>query len=313
MRGDEFTTAVEPHRHELHVHCYRMLGSVHDADDLLQETMVRAWRAFDRFDPSRASLRTWLYRIATNACLTALESRARRPLPSGIGARFEDPDADFVPGVEVPWLQPIPTDPAASAVERDGLRLAFVAAIQLLPPRQRAVLLLREVLDVPAAEVAALLDTTTASVNSALQRARARLAQLGVDPHGVTAPPAEQRAVVDRYVAAFERADVAGIVALLTADVVLEMPPMWNWYAGIDAYAGFMRRVFHRRGTDWRTEPLWANGEAGFVAYADGALHTVQIVTVDAGRVSRLTAYQDDRVFELFGVGPRDELGPPRR
>ena len=126
--SDEFTEAFEPHRHELHVHCYRMLGSVHDADDLLQDTMLRAWKAYDRFDPAKASLRTWLYRIATNACLNALESRARRPLPSAVGERFEDPDADFVPGFEVPWLQPLPADPEASAVVRSRLRLAFVAA-----------------------------------------------------------------------------------------------------------------------------------------------------------------------------------------
>jgi RNA polymerase sigma-70 factor, ECF subfamily len=302
VRGDEFESLAEPHRRELRIHCYRMLGSVHDADDLVQETMLRAWRAHDRYDPERASVRTWLYRIATNACLNALESRARRPLPSGAGPAFEDPEAAFVPGFEVPWLEPLPADPAASAVERSQLRLALVAALQLLPPLQRAALLLREVIDVPAAEVAELLGTTTASVNSALQRARGRLGEIGVDPDAQTEPAAAQRAVVDRYIAAFERGDVAGLTSLLVEDVVLEMPPMWNWYLGIEAYAAFMRRVFRVRGDVWRTVPVWANGEAGFAAHVADALHSVQILTVRGGRVSRTTVYQDQSVFDLFSL-----------
>jgi RNA polymerase sigma-70 factor (ECF subfamily) len=299
---DEFEAVAERHRHELRLHCYRMLGSVHDADDLLQETMLRAWQAYARYDPERASVRTWLYRIATNACLNALESRARRPLPSAVGPVFEDPEAAFVPGVEVPWLEPLPTDPAASVVERSRLRLALVAALQLLPPRQRAALILREVLELPAAEVAALLGTTSAAINSALQRARAHLAEVGVDPEGRAEPAAQQRAVVDRYVAAFERGDVAGLTALLVDDVVLEMPPMWNWYVGTEAYGGFMQRVFRLRGPSWRTVPLWANGEAGFAAYTGGALHTVQLLTVKDGRVTRNTVYQDETVFDLFAL-----------
>ena len=304
MRAD-FEAAVAPYRRELLVHCYRMLGSPHDAEDLLQETMLRAWRAADSYDADRASLRTWLYRIATNACLNALESRTSRPLPSGIGERFDDPDAAFAPGLEVPWLMPFPTDPAAAAVERSRLRLALVAALQLLPARQRAALILREVLDVPAAEVADALGMTTAAVNSALQRARARLAEVGVDPDaGVESPP-EQRAVVERYVAAFESADVAALTALLADEVVLEMPPMWNWYVGTADYGGFMERVYRTRGTDWRSVPLWANGEAGFAAYRDGRLHTVQLLTVSGGRVLRTTVFQDDAVFALFDLSPR--------
>jgi RNA polymerase sigma-70 factor (ECF subfamily) len=303
--ADEFAAAVEPHRRELQVHCYRMLGSVHDADDLLQETLIRAWSAYDRYDPARASLRTWLYRIATNACLNALESRARRPLPSAVGQEFDDPDAEFVPGLEVPWLQPLPTDPAASAVERSRVRLALVAAMQLLPPRQRAALILREVLDVSAAEVADILGTTTAGVNSALQRARSRLDQVGVDPDGPIESPDDLRAVVDRYADAFERADIGALTALLADDVVLEMPPMWNWYSGVDRYAGFMRRVYRLRGQGWRTEPLWANGAAGFLAYVDGTPHTVQIPTIEGGRVTRMTVFQDPAVLEIFSN--RDE------
>jgi RNA polymerase sigma-70 factor (ECF subfamily) len=299
-----FERAVAPHRRELLVHCYRMLGSLQDAEDVVQETMLRAWRAFDRFDPARASLRTWLYRIATNACLNALESRASRPLPSSAGPAFDDPDAAFVPASEVPWLVPFPNDPESAAVERSRLRLALVAALQLLPARQRAALILREVLDLPAAEVADSLGMTTAAVNSALQRARARLAEAGVDPEAAAEPPAAQRAIVDRYVDAFERADVAALTALLADDVVLEMPPMANWYLGRDDYAGFMRRVYRLRGTDWHTEPLWANGEAGFAAYVDGALHTVQVLTVERGRVTRTTVFQSPEVFALFGLLP---------
>ena len=298
--SSDFAVAVEPHRHELRVHCYRMSGSVHDADDLVQETLLRAWRAYPGYDPDRASVRTWLYRIATNVCLTALVSRKRRPLPSGVGPVFDDPEAALVAGFEVPWLQPLPTDPAASAVERSRLRLAFVAALQLLPPRQRAALILCEVLDVPAAEVAGLLGATTASVTSALQRARARLREVGVDPDAQAEPAPDQRAVVDRFVAAFERADVAALPALLAADVVLEMPPMWNWYRGPADFGAFLRRVFRTRGERWRTEPLLANGEAGFAAYLSGALHTVQILTVQEGRVTRMTVYQDEAVFDLF-------------
>jgi RNA polymerase sigma-70 factor (ECF subfamily) len=280
-----------------------MLGSVHDAEDAVQETLLRAWRAADRFDPSRASLRTWLYRIATNACLTALESRSSRPLPSSVGPAFDDPDAPLVPNLDVPWLTPIPGDPEASAVERSRLRLALVAALQLLPARQRAALILREALDLPASEVGESLGMTTAAVNSALQRARATLARTGVDPEAAVEPPAEQRAVVDRYVDAFERADVPAITALLADDIVLEMPPNVNWFAGREDYAGFMRRVYRLRGTGWRTEPIWANGEAGFVAYVDGKLHTVQVLTVADGRVTRTSVFQAPEVFELFGVG----------
>ena len=300
----DFETEVAPYRRELLAHCYRMLGSPIDAEDVVQETMLRAWRAADRYDPTRASLRTWLYRIATNACLTALEKGRSRPLPSGVGERFEDPDAAFAPGGEVPWLVPIPVDPATAAEQRGQLRLALVAALQLLPARQRAALLLREALDVPAAEVADALGMTTAAVNSALQRARARLAEASVDLHEVPRAPAEQRAVVDRYVVAFERADVAAITALLARDVVLEMPPMWNWYVGSDAYAGFMARVYRTRGTGWRTVPVWANGEAGFAAYVDRAAHSLQVLTLDEDRVVRVSVFADPAVFEVFGLPP---------
>ena len=303
MRAD-FEATVEPYRRELFLHCYRMLGSPHDAEDVVQETLLRAWRAADSYDSGRASVRTWLHRIATNACLNALQSRRSRPLPSGIGERHDDPNEPFSPADEVPWLIPIPVDPSMAVVERSRLRLALVAALQLLPARQRAALLLRDVLELPAAEVADALGMTTAGVNSALQRARARLAANGVDPDAALAPAGEQRALVDRYAAAFERADVPAITALLAEDVVLEMPPMWNWYVGPAAYGGFMTRVYRTRGTRWRTVPLWANGEAGFAAYLDGTPHSVQLLTGAGGRVVRTSVFVDPAVLEIFEVRP---------
>ncbi|MFC4906353.1 sigma-70 family RNA polymerase sigma factor [Actinomadura gamaensis] len=304
----DFEERTAPHRRELLAHCYRMLGSVTDAEDLVQETMMRAWRSYDRFDERKSSMRTWLYRIATNACLNALQSRARRPLPSGIGAPGTDPDAPLARGHEVPWLQPFPTDPAEAAAARGTLRLAFVAALQLLPPRQRAVLILRDVLDRPAAEVAAFLETSPAAVNSALQRARARLAEEDLDPENLGGPSdPSARALVDRYVTAFESADLEALGGLLTADAVLEMPPFVNWYAGRDHYLGFMARVYTLRGTGWHHIPVEANGQPGFAAYlaargGPATLHTLQILDATPHGIRRNTVVQDEEVFDLFGL-----------
>jgi RNA polymerase sigma-70 factor (ECF subfamily) len=310
----DFARRADPYRRELLAHCYRMLGSVHDAEDLVQDTMLRAWRAYDRYDEQRASLRTWLYRIATNACLTALAGRARRPMPAGLGAPTYDPQGDFVPGFEVPWIQPLPDamvtgadDPAQVLTSRGSLRLALVAAMQLLPPRQRAVLIMRDVLDWPAAEVAEVLDTTPVAVNSALQRARARLEQAGLREDEIC-EPTEARAVVDRYVAAFESADLAALRRLLTDDVVLEMPPYLNWFAGADDYTRFIARAYAMRGTDWRMFPVAANGQPGVAAYVRSAdryrLHTLQIFAVAGQRVAHTVVFQDPLVFALFDLAP---------
>jgi RNA polymerase sigma-70 factor (ECF subfamily) len=314
--SEDFTVQTDPFRRELLAHCYRMLGSVHDAEDLLQETLLRAWRAYDRYDPSRAALRTWLYRIATNACLTALEQRSRRPLPSGLGAPpGDDPEQPLIRGEEVPWLQPIPDamlgDPAGVLLSRGSLRLAFVAAMQFLPARQRAVLILREVLDWPAADVAAALDMTTPAVNSALQRARARLGEAGLGEDQIDEPADPgRRAQVERYAVAFENADLAVLEKLLTDDAVLEMPPFLNWYAGREPYIRFIARVFTLRGTDWRMVPVHANGQPALAAYTragDGgyALHTLQVFTVTASGISRNTSFQDQDLFAYFGLPER--------
>lgn len=312
----EFADAAEPHRRELLIHCYQMLGSVQEAQDLVQETMVRAWRAYGRFDPTLASMRTWLYRIATNACLSELKGRSRRPLPSGVGRPFTDPDAPFVPGLEVPWLQPFPdhllgrrpTEPEAVAIERSRLRLAFVAALQLLSARQRAALLLRDVLGFSAAEAAGMTGLTVAAVNSALQRARAALDKAAVDPDALPEPEPGQREVVQQYIEAFLRADVPGLVRMLAEDVLLEMPPMWNWYQGRSAYGQFMHRVFAGRGADWQVIPIRANGQPAMAAYTEEGgrhvLHTLQIFTVEQRSIVRTTVFQDRAVFALFRLAP---------
>ena len=314
--SEDFARQADPFRRELLAHCYRMLGSVHDAEDLVQETLLRAWRASGRFDSERASLRTWLYRIATNACLTALAGRGRRPLPSAIGAPSEDIDQPLI-RAEVPWLEPLPdalvwaerADPAAVAASRSSLRLAFVAALQLLPPRQRAILILREVLELPAAEVADMLATTPAAVNSALQRARARLAGVAEDQIDEPAE-ADLRATVDAYVTAFENADITALTRLLTQDAILEMPPMALWYAGRENYRRFIARVWATRGTDWRMVRVGANGQPGVAAYVrtdsgDYQLNTLHVLTITRAGISHNVVFVGPDMVATFGLAPR--------
>ena len=296
----------EPYRGELVAYCYRMLGSFHEAEDLVQETMLRAWKARGRYDPTRASVRTWLYRIATNTCLSALDGRARRPLPSGLGAPSEDPRVPLAPASDVPWLQPFP-DARFDTGIRTEMRLALVAAMQVLTPRQRAVLLLRDVLEFSAAEVATQLGTTVAAANSTLQRARAALADVG-DMGEVTEPDDPRvRAVIRQYMRAFEAADVPALVRLLTDEVVLEMPPVPLWYRGSRDYGLFIRRVFETRGTGWRMRYLTANGQPALAAYAPEPggghrLHTLQVFTVMGDRVAHNVVFADPRVFEAFDL-----------
>jgi RNA polymerase sigma-70 factor (ECF subfamily) len=296
----------EPYRRELLAYCYRMLGSLHDAEDLVQETMLRAWRSIGTYDAERASLRTWLYRIATNACLTALEGQGRRALPSGLVGAETDPLAPIQSSLDIPWLQPFPTDPAVASADRGSLRLALVAAMQYLPARQRAMLVLRDVLDWPAADVAKALDTTPASVNSALQRARARLAEVGLDEEDIDEPTdREMRAVVEEYVRAFEAADVEALKKLLAERVVLEMPPAPLWFVGRDVYGGFIERVYAMRGPAWRLLPTVANGQPAVGAYARGDdgryhAHSLQVFAVAKAGITHNVTFFDQTLFESF-------------
>jgi RNA polymerase sigma-70 factor, ECF subfamily len=312
-REEGFDRRIEPFRTELLAYCYRMLGSAHDAEDLVQDTYLRAWRAREQYDDTRSSLRTWLYRIATNACLTALQVRGRRPLPSGLVAA-SDPLGPLVRGEHAAWLQPLPDslldagDPAGAVIDRSSLRLAFAAALQHLSARQRGALILRDVLGFSASETADILGATVASVNSSLQRARTRAKEVGVGQERVSEPSAaEQRAWVERYMKAFELADVEGLKRLLIEDVVMEMPPMINWFSGRGNYGLFMEWVFEAAGKDWLLKEVTANGgQSGFAAYrrVDGGyeLHTLQIFTVTAEGIGRNSVFQDSEVFAAFGL-----------
>src|SRR5690625_5255019 len=314
---------LEPLRREILAHCYRMTGSVHDAEDLVQETYLRAWRAYHGFE-NRSSLRTWVFRIATNACLTHLEGRKRRPLPTGLGGPPADARDQPRPETAVSWLEPMPDDllwsqglpdPAAQAVSRDSVRLAFVAALQHLTAQQRAVLLLRDVLAWRAREVAEALDLTVAGVNSTLQRARARLAAVDPDVPPQLPDSERHRRLLRAYIAAFEAYDVAAIVDLLAADVVWEMPPYPEWYRGAEQVGTLISTWCPaQRDGDMRLLPTSANGEPVLALYMreeDGvhrAFH-LQHVTVTEDGVARVTAFFDPGLFAWFGLPP--EL-PPR-
>jgi RNA polymerase sigma-70 factor (ECF subfamily) len=308
---EDFVKQAEVYRPELLAHCYRMVGSVHDAEDAVQETYLRAWRSFDRFE-GRSSRRTWLSRLATTPCLTALERSGRRPLPSGLGGPSDvrQPLAPELP--EVPWLSPMPDaliapDPAAVVVSRDSVRLAFIAALQHLLPRQRAVLILRDVLAWPAADVADLLETTVAAVTSALQRARAQLADvMPAEDDPVELSDAARRALLTRYVAALQNGDMTSLVALLREDASLEMPPVPTWYAGRDAVAAFYQDRVLSLATSWRYVLTAANGQPALGAYrADAGVfraHNLQVLTVVGGRIARIVAFRDVRLFTTFGL-----------
>jgi RNA polymerase sigma-70 factor, ECF subfamily len=298
------------HRRELLVHCYRMLGGLEDAEDAVQDTMVKAWRRLDTFE-GRSSVRAWLYRIATNVCLDALDRGARRILPTAI----VDPADPSVPPAaddhETPWLQPIPdtmldptdadADPSTVVIAREHVELAFIAAIQHLPPRQRAVLLLRDVMGYNAAETARLLDTSLAAVNSALQRARALL-DAGLPDTARHRPSGDSADLVRRYMAAWRATDVDALVALMRADALMAMPPTPSWYHGRDSIGTYLRQLFTTPfGRDLSLKPTTANRQPALAVYtSDGRPFAVKVFTVDGDAISAITGFVDLVVFTRF-------------
>ncbi|QNN54373.1 sigma-70 family RNA polymerase sigma factor [Nocardioides mesophilus] len=311
-RGD-FTTVADPFRRELLAHCYRMTGSVHDAEDLVQETYLRAWRAYHSFE-GRSSVRTWLHRIATNVCLTALEGKDRRPLPTGLGQPGSTAGDPLDERAEVPWLEPAPdalvADPADAAEAREGIRLAFVAALQHLPARQRAVLILRDVLRWKAAEVAEALETTPAAVNSALQRAHAQMDRVRVAGETADEPTPEQRELLDRYVQAFWDKDIDTIVSMLTREAVWEMPPFAGWYQGAENIGRLIDTQCPGQTYDMPMLPTRANGQPAFGLYmrtpaGDFVPFQLQVLTFEGPRVAHVAAFFSPGLFELFGLPER--------
>ena len=316
--GAPLEERLEQHRRELTGYCYRMLGSATEAEDAVQEAMLRAWRGHDRFE-GRAALRSWLYRIATNTCLDALRSRNHRARPMDLAGPSTVATASLTQLPETTWIGPVPDgrvvheagDPAEVAAQRDSVRLALIAALQRLAPRQRAVLILREVLGWRASEVAELLDTTVASVNSALQRARATLAAQQVAATDPVRPlDGEQAALLHRYVQAFERYDMDGLTALLHEDAVLSMPPYELWLRGHAEIRGWLLGPGHQCEGSLLL-PTTANGSPAFGQYRrspDGghAPWALQVLELSAGRIVGLNSFLDtETLFPLFGLPDR--------
>jgi RNA polymerase sigma-70 factor (TIGR02960 family) len=314
--GEAFRQLVEPHRHELHVHCYRVLGSLADAEDLVQETLLAAWQGLPGFH-ERASVRSWLYRIATNRCLNWLRSANRRAPAEGIRLPVEPPEPTRLG--EITWLEPYPDallgelqelepGPEARYESREAISLAFVTALQLLPPRQRAILILRDVLGFHAAEIAELLDTTEESVTSALKRARATLARdLPKDDQPPPPNSAAEQRLLGKLVDAFERCDVEGIVSLMTDDAWVRMPPVPLEYQGRGLAGRFFVAVAFREGRRYRLVPTRANGQPAFGVYLQDPTSDVArifglfVITLAGEKVSAITRF-DSGVIASFGL-----------
>ena len=321
--GDEraYDRLVEPHRAELRAHCYRMLGSAHDAEDALQDTLLRAWRGLPGFE-GRSSLRSWLYTIATNACLKALERRPKLVLPIDYGPAADPHDRSEQPLLESVWVEPYPDDrlgldyglagPEARYEQRESVELAFIAALQYLPGRQRAVLILRDVLGFSAREVADALEASPASVDSALQRAhktvdqrlpqrsqQATLRALGDDA---------LRTIVAEFIDAWERADVDAVVAMLAEDAAMTMPPMPTWYRGREAIAVFLSARPLSGTVRWRTVQTRANGQPAFAHYIwdpdekTFLAHGVTVLALDGAQIAQINSFLTPEAFERFGL-----------
>ena len=322
-RGDDdaFGRLAGPYRGELHAHCYRMLGSAADAEDALQETLVRAWRALPQFE-GRSSLRAWLYKIATNACLRAIERRSRRVLPVDYGPAADPHDGPAEPVTEAVWLEPYPDErlglasglagPEARYEQREGVELAFIAALQHLPARQRAVLILRDVLGFSARETATALGTTPVSVDSALQRAHKtvdqRLPEQSQQATLRSLGDGALRQVVERYVTAWERNDVDAVVAMLADDARMAMPPLPTWYRGREQVAIFLGGGPLAGARRWRLIPVRANGQVAFLAYAwDDETqafmpHAINVLTLRGTQIQEITAFLTPEAFRGFGL-----------
>ncbi|MER7694650.1 sigma-70 family RNA polymerase sigma factor [Streptomyces sp. NPDC097610] len=319
--GDDaaFTRLVAPLRRELHAHCYRMLGSTHDADDALQEAMLRAWRGLDRFE-GRSSLRAWLYTVATRTCLDAIDRRGRRALPVDLGPASGHAVIDATPLTEVAWLGPYadaglpagPAGPAARYEQREAVELAFVAAVQHLPGNQRAALLLFDVLGFSAAEIATMMDTSTTSVNSALARARrllaARVPDVSQQQTLRMVGDARVREVAASFATALEHGDTDALVALLTKDVTWSMPPLAQWYAGVDAVMDFAMAVPLTRCPSWRYRLTSANGQpavAFYVGAAPDVVHgawSLTVLTLRQERVAEIVSFLGAEQVVEFGL-----------
>jgi RNA polymerase sigma-70 factor (ECF subfamily) len=313
---DAFTRLVDPLRRELHAHCYRMLASTHDADDALQDALLRAWRGLARFE-GRSSLRSWLYTVATRTCLDTIETRGKRALPVDLGPSSDRAVVGDAPRADVAWLGPYPdaglTDgPATRYEQREAVELAFVAALQHLPGNQRAVLLLFEVLGFSAAEIATTMHTSTASVNSALQRARKVVAdKVPSRTQQQTLREidnARLREIVARYSAALERGDADALVALLTEDVTWSMPPLAHWYHGLEAVTDFAVRVPLTGCGSWRHLPTSANGQPAVACYLwndDAGAHlawSINVLTLRGEQIAEITSFIGRDNFAPFGL-----------
>jgi RNA polymerase sigma-70 factor (ECF subfamily) len=311
---DAFLADAQRYRRELLAHCYRMTGSLHDAEDLVQETYLRAWKSYKGFQ-GKSSVRTWLYRIATNTCLTALDSRQRRPLPTGLGAPSSDPAAELAERTEVAWLEPLPdqhddpADPSVIVGSRESVRLAFVAALQHLSPRQRAVLVLRDVLQWKAAEVGAAIGASTAAVNSLLQRARAQLDAVGPsEDDQLQAPESpETQDLLARYIAAFEAYDIDALVEMFTNEAIWEMPPYVGWYQTPQTIGMLIKlNCPAEEAGDMRLIPTTANGQPAAGLYMrEGDKHVafqLHVLDVTPDGVSHVVAFLDTSLFEKFGL-----------